>query len=59
MNPCKGCVPPERTPTCHSTCPKYAKFSANVEKKRHERNQDVMVDVYLAAKSKYIRRWYT
>jgi hypothetical protein len=21
--PCNGCVPPKRTPTCHSTCEAY------------------------------------
>ena len=24
--PCDGCEPPERTPTCHSTCKKYKRF---------------------------------
>ena len=25
---CNGCKPPERTPTCHSTCQKYAEQKA-------------------------------
>ena len=28
---CNGCVPPKRTPTCHSTCPDYIR-----EKAKHE-----------------------
>lgn len=24
--PCKGCVPPERTATCHSECEKYKEW---------------------------------
>ena len=26
--PCKGCVPPKRTPDCHSICPDYKKWDA-------------------------------
>ena len=25
--PCKNCVPPKRTPDCHSTCEDYKKWS--------------------------------
>ena len=28
---CNGCVPPERTPTCHCTCTKYAE-----QKSKHD-----------------------
>lgn len=24
--PCRGCVPPKRTSTCHSECPEYIKW---------------------------------
>lgn len=42
--PCKGCVPPKRTSTCHSTCQDYimwsaehqARLNAIHEAKRHE-----------------------
>lgn len=44
---CKGCVPPERHPGCHSTCPKYleekAKHDALKEKQRKE--HDVAVSI--------------
>ena len=28
--PCKGCVPPERGPGCHSTCGKYREWQEKV-----------------------------
>ena len=36
---CNGCKPPERTPTCHATCPKYAEQKAKHEAEREERNK--------------------
>lgn len=34
--PCKGCIPPKRSPTCHSTCIQYAgwKVEHDEEKER-------------------------
>ena len=39
---CKGCVPPKRTPTCHSTCEEYLKEKAKweEEKKAIKANMD-------------------
>ena len=35
-NPCvKNC--PDRTPTCHGECEKYARYAAWCEERRHER----------------------
>lgn len=31
-NPCKGCVPPKRTSTCHAECEAYLKW----QKERNE-----------------------
>ena len=31
--PCRGCVPPKRTPTCHSSCPDYAEWKSGLETK--------------------------
>jgi len=33
---CNGCVPPRRTPTCHSTCPDYIIEKAFSEAERQE-----------------------
>ena len=29
--PCKGCVPPKRTPTCHSSCTDYAEWKSGLD----------------------------
>lgn len=29
--PCRGCVPPKRTPTCHSNCPEYADWKSGLD----------------------------
>lgn len=34
---CNGCVPPKRTPTCHSTCPDYIIEKAFDEAERQEK----------------------
>lgn len=34
--PCKGCVPPKRHSTCHSTCPDYISWSAEQQAHREE-----------------------
>lgn len=31
---CKGCVPPKRTPTCHSTCEDYLREKAEWEEEK-------------------------
>ena len=56
-NPCFGCVPPKRTPTCHITCPEYAEFCVFLENKRQERMADQIINNYLADKNKYMNRW--
>jgi hypothetical protein len=30
-SPCRYCVPPKRTPTCHSTCPEFKKWRAELD----------------------------
>ena len=32
--PCKNCVPPKRTPGCHSTCEDYKKWSEEHKKEK-------------------------
>ena len=32
--PCKNCVPPKRTPDCHSTCEDYKKWSEEHKKEK-------------------------
>ena len=34
VNPCYGCVPPKRTPHCHSTCPDHKAWKEAEEKKK-------------------------
>jgi hypothetical protein len=41
---CYGCVPPKRTPTCHSTCPEYIKQKAKHDAEREARNEAKFVD---------------
>lgn len=36
---CNGCVPPKRTPTCHATCPEYAKQKAKHDADREQANK--------------------
>lgn len=31
--PCKGCLPPRRSPACHTTCTHYAEWKAERDKK--------------------------
>lgn len=41
-NPCtKNC--PDRSPSCHGACEKYARFAAWCEHKRQERHQEAIV----------------
>lgn len=49
MRVCHGCLPPERTSTCHITCPKYiAEFESNNER-REKQN---------ASKQEHYRKYY-
>lgn len=58
---CKGCVPPRRSPTCHSSCPDYIR-----ESKEHREQMDaeyeagrIMGQTYDAkqkAYTKFLRR---
>lgn len=41
---CNGCKPPERTPTCHCTCPKYAEQKAKHEAQREQINKAKFTD---------------
>ena len=36
---CNGCVPPKRTPTCHATCPEYAKQKAKYDAELEQINK--------------------
>lgn len=36
---CNGCVPPERTPTCHSTCKQYKEQRAALDAENAEINK--------------------
>lgn len=57
QNPCFGCVPPKRTPDCHSTCPERAEYCVFLEKKKQARKADEVTRHYLAARSKRVRKW--
>lgn len=65
---CHGCVPPKRTPYCHSTCETYIAAKAEYEAKRREelkqrdiqarlrsQEMDSMERAYKAQRRK--RRW--
>jgi len=34
--PCKGCVPPKRTPTCHTTCKDYLDWKTEWDAMREQ-----------------------
>lgn len=55
--PCNGCIPPKRTSDCHGKCPDYEEWTAEQERKKQARYQDLLVDNYLASKAKYVRKW--
>lgn len=40
INCCNGCVPPKRTPTCHSTCKEYIKQKAASDAAREAVNRE-------------------
>lgn len=54
---CNGCVPPERSPTCHATCPKYIKEKQEYEtlKAAYDKVNRTDLEVY-AQRSESIRR---
>lgn len=45
-NPCKDCVPPKRSPGCHSSCVDYMIAKAFHEAKRDEQYQESQVRQY-------------
>lgn len=57
--PCIDCVPPKRTPTCHASCPEYAEYCDDNEKKKQARKNAEEVDKYFNSKDKYVRKWRT
>ena len=36
-NPCKGCVPPERSAECHARCERYLEWESIKNRRRQER----------------------
>lgn len=44
--PCKGCVPPKRTPDCHSHCQEYADW-----KKAHDEEVERLREIQRAEDS--------
>lgn len=54
---CNGCVPPKRTPTCHATCPEYAKEKAKheLERELQYKQRDVDSNIY-AQRSRSVQR---
>lgn len=55
--PCKNCVPPKRTPYCHSTCEYYKKWCEEYKKekelsKAYIESMDDIIDSYYGRKRK-------
>lgn len=42
---CKGCVPPERYPGCHSSCPEYIKYRAELDEIARIRQQETIANL--------------
>ena len=60
--PCKDCVPPKRSPTCHSTCPDYKEWKGELDERNAEikkaKDEQIMLDDYRirgAEKAKWAR----
>ena len=58
---CKGCKPPKRSSTCHSTCPEYLRDVAENERlkeiDREGREADLYaIDAVLDFKDEYAKR---
>lgn len=56
-NPCKFCVPPKRTPTCHALCKEYInwrkelnKINSKIREKRH--SEQIADEDYHSVRSK-------
>lgn len=53
--PCKGCIPPKRSPACHSNCPSYAAWKVEHEEEKERilsaKKKDEML-VYLGTYKK-------
>ena len=45
-NPCRYCVPPKRTPTCHCDCPEWLEFKAEQNAKKEAERKERMKEVY-------------
>lgn len=45
-NPCYGCTPPKRTPTCHTTCPDWIIAKAFHEALKDEQARARQLDQY-------------
>ena len=43
---CHYCVPPERHPGCHATCPRYAEGKARYEADKAEANKKITLKYY-------------
>lgn len=48
INCCNGCVPPKRTPVCHSYCPEYKEQKEVTDREREEayRKRKITGEVY-------------
>ena len=51
MGCCKGCVPPKRTPYCHSDCPEYTQEKADRDRKKAEADAKKAIAVNLTAQT--------
>jgi hypothetical protein len=54
-NPCRWCLPPKRTPTCHSTCEEYKLWREEYDRRKADVDNEKgrCRDYYIEKKKRY------
>ena len=50
-NPCRYCVPPKRTATCHCDCPDWLDYKSDLNAKKEAVHKAKMKEVYIREKN--------
>lgn len=54
---CMGCVPPKRSPTCHTTCKEYLIEKEKSDAARDERNRRLHTEIEVARqRDEFVRK---
>jgi hypothetical protein len=55
--PCKDCTKRSAADICHGKCAEYAEWRAYLDGCNKKKMDALIVDNYIATKSKYVRKW--